>query len=467
MNRKIIAIVTALLVCVSGFSLAAAAENAAPPSAPEGAGTGTPPEGEPPDMPEGGTPPDMPTGGQPGTGGPDGFGGSGAVTQGTAANTIDADAEVSGETYTSAGDNENALRITGDVTVSLDGITVEKTAGSTDNTEDSDFYGQNAGLLATDGASVSIMGGAITTATDGGNAVFSYGEGTEISIVGSVIRTSKSHAGGIHIAGGGTLYAQDLDIRTEGSSAAAIRSDRGGGTMTVDGGTYVTNGTGSPAIYSTATVSVSNATLEANQSEAVVVEGKHSVSLSDSDLTSSMSGNFLSDIKDTTHAIMIYQSMSGDADVGQSSFDMAGGSITADADDLFYITNTACTVSLSDVTLNLAGDTLLRVAGNNGARGWGTAGSNGGVCTFTADGQAMEGVILVDEASALTLALQNGTAFTGTINPQGQAGTVSVTLAEGSTWTLTADAYITSFEGDTAGIAAGDYHLYVDGEQVI
>ena len=64
------------------------------------------------------------------------------------------------------------------------------------------------------------------------------------------------------MAGGGTLYGWDLDVETNGESSAAIRSDRGGGTMVVDGGTYVSNGVGSPAIYSTADIAVTTQRLQ-------------------------------------------------------------------------------------------------------------------------------------------------------------------------------------------------------------
>jgi len=73
------------------------------------------------------------------------------VNQGTSANTIDEDATIENESYSSDGDDENALRIT-DATVSLDSITVDKNGGSSSNTEDGDFYGMNAALLATNGA---------------------------------------------------------------------------------------------------------------------------------------------------------------------------------------------------------------------------------------------------------------------------------------------------------------------------
>ena len=395
-----------------------------------------------------------------------GFGGSGEVTNGTSANTITEDTEVDSETYISTGDDENALRVDG-ATVILKDITIEKTAGSSSNTEDGDFYGQNAGLLVLNGATATITGATVNTSVTNGNGVFSYGEGTVVNISDSTIRTTENNSGGIQTTGGGTMNAANLDVETQGNSAAAIRSDRGGGTVNVDGGSYVTNGTGSPAIYCTADISVSDATLTANASEGVVVEGKNSVALTDCDVTGNMSNTYNGDADENIHCIMIYQSMSGDADVGEATFSAEGGSITAKTGDMFYITNTDCEITLKDVAFTLANDVFLRVEGNSSSRGWGTEGANGGDVTLTADSQEFTGNILVDEISSLALTMKNGTSYEGAINPDGDGGTVDVTLDDNSTWTLTGDSYITSFDGDTSNITANGYHLYVNGEQVL
>ena len=395
-----------------------------------------------------------------------GFGGSGEVTNGTSANTITEDTEVDSETYTSTGDDENALRVDG-ATVTLKDITIEKTAGSSSNTEDGDFYGLNAGLLVLNGATATITGATVNTSVTNGNGVFSYGEGTVVNISDSTIRTTENNSGGIQTTGGGAMNAANLDVETQGNSAAAIRSDRGGGTVNVDGGSYVTNGTGSPAIYCTADISVSDATLTANASEGVVVEGKNSVALTDCDVTGNMSNTYNGDSDENIHCIMIYQSMSGDADVGEATFSAEGGSITAKTGDMFYITNTDCEITLKDVAFTLANDVFLRVEGNSSSRGWGTEGANGGDVTLTADSQEFTGNILVDEISSLALTMKNGTSYEGAINPDGDGGTVDVTLDDNSTWTLTGDSYITRFDGDTSNITANGYHLYVNGEQVL
>lgn len=393
-----------------------------------------------------------------------GFGGSSTMTNGTSANTIDSDSEITDEKYNSTSDDENALRIDG-ATVSLDGVTIEKTGGESSNTENGDFYGQNAGLLALNGATVTIDNATVNTTAVNGNGVFSYGEGTTVNISKSTIRTTNNNSGGIQTTGGGTTNATNLDVQTEGDSAAAIRSDRGGGNVNVTGGSYITNGIGSPAIYSTANIVVSDATLKANNSEAVVVEGKNSVSLTNCNLTGNMtSANQNSE--ENIHCVMIYQSMSGDAALGDATFTMNGGSLTSKKGDLFYVTNTNCDITLSDVALTLANDNLLTVAGNSSSHGWGTEGSNGGNVNFIAESQTMEGDMTCDSISTLNMTMKNATNFKGTINKTGATGTVSVTIDTDSTWTLTGDSYVTSFDGDLNNVNTNGYHLYVNGEQV-
>lgn len=288
--------------------------------------------------------------------GGNGFGGSGEVTNGTSVTTLTDDETISDSTYSSTGDDENALRIDG-AAVTLDGVTVSKSGGDSSNTEDGDFYGQNAALLALNGAQVTITGAEISSSAVNGNGVFSYGEETVVNISDSVIRTIERNSGGIQTTGGGTTNAENLDIQTEGASSAAIRTDRGGGTVNVSGGTYVTNGTGSPAVYCTADITVSDAVLTANSSEGIVVEGKNSVTLNDCTVSAKMVGTY-NDSSENIHAIMIYQSMSGDADVGTAYFTAEGGSITALAGDMIYVTNTHCIISLKGVDFTLADDSV-------------------------------------------------------------------------------------------------------------
>ena len=433
---------------------------------------GTPPDGNPPGEPPSGgmgTPPDGMGGG---FGGGTPPGGSTTSFEYTAAAEITEAASVSGEAYATETVDESALIVNTAEAVTLDNIAVSKT-GDSNGGDNCNFYGLNAALLVMGGSTTTITNATITSDANGANGVFSYGgnggqngatgDGTTVIISDSTISTTGNGSGGIMTTGGGTTYAYNLTVETSGGSSAPIRTDRGGGTVVVDGGSYTSNGLGSPAIYSTADITVSNATLTSNLSEGVCIEGKNSITLIDCDMTANntaMNGN--ATFLDT---IMIYQSMSGDADSGTSSFTMTGGSLTSLSGHLFHVTNTNAVINLSGMTLNNEGsDVLLSVCDD----GWSGA-SN--IATLNADAQQLQGTILVGDDSTLNLNLTNGSAFEGAIsgeitNAKGSAvsteiGAVNVTLDETSTWTLTADTYITSFSGNAENVISNGYTLYV------
>lgn len=361
------------------------------------------------------------------------------------------------ETITETGNETHAITADGS-DASYANIEVIKT-GSADGDE-ADFYGTNAAIYATNGATLDLTDIVVSSSDTHVNAVFSYGEGTTINISNSLIETSGNTSGGIMVTGGGTLNATNLYIHTTGNSSAAIRSDRGGGTENVSGGTYITDGVGSPVIYSTADVTVSDATLVSTSSQGIVVEGKNSVSLIDTDLTASNTSKN-SDKSDVYQAVMIYQSMSGDAAEGEANFSAEGGSITNLNGDIFFVNNTVASINLTGVTITNE-DTdgnFLRAA----AAGWGSEGSNGGHVTLNASDQDIDGDILVDEVSSLNFYLSDGSSFIGAINPSDEQGEVYVELTGGSTWTLTKDSYISSLSCDAGAINLNGHVLYVDG----
>ncbi len=417
-----------------------------------------------------GAPPDAPPGGF--GGGP---GGSSADIDYTAATEITSADTQENQSYASTAADESALLISTSGEVTVTNPTVTKT-GDSDGGDNCNFYGLNAAVLVKDGATVTITGGTISSDASGANGVFCYGgnggqngasgDGTTLIIRDTTITTTGNGSGGIMTTGGGVTYAYDLTVETSGQSSAPIRTDRGGGTVVVDGGTYTSNGLGSPAIYSTADITVSNATLVSNLSEGVCIEGKNSITLENCDLTANnTSRNSNARFLDT---IMIYQSMSGDADSGTSAFTMTGGTLTSKSGHVFHVTNTNAVITLSGVKIvnEDAADILLSVCDD----GWSGAGNT---ATLKAIGQTLNGTILVGDNSTLTLELTDGSAFTGCIsgaitNAAGETvstevGTVSVTLSGASTWTLTADTYISAFTGDASSVISNGHTLYVNG----
>ena len=452
-------------------------ESGTPPTPPDG--SMTPPDGgngQPPAKPDGEPParPDGENGGNGGFGGNTPPGGGTSSFEYTASTEITEAAETADQTYASETADESALIVNTSDAVTIVNPTVSKT-GDSNGGDNCNFYGLNAGLLVMGGSVTTITGGTIETSASGANGVFSYGgnggrngaegDGTTVIISDTEITTTGDGSGGIMTTGGGITLASNLTINTAGRSSAAIRTDRGGGTVVVDGGTYTTSGLGSPAIYSTADITVENATLVSNLSEGVCIEGMNSITLENCDMTAN---NTQCNGNATFHdTIMIYQSMSGDADSGTSSFTMTGGSLTSLSGHMFHVTNTHAVITLSGVNLvNEGSDVLLSVCDD----GWNGA-SN--IAELIADSQSLSGTLLVGSNSTLTLTLRNGSSFTGNVsgeieNAKGstvstEVGTVNVILDSTSTWTLTADTYISSFEGNAGSVFSNGYTLYVGG----
>ena len=346
----------------------------------------------------------------------------------------------------SENEDESAVLVDGGAKVVLNDFEITRKNNKSKGGDEASFYGVGAATLVTNGV-LNLNEGTITTNANGGAGVFAYGSGVA-NVNGVTIDTKKGTSGGIHVAGGGTLTASELVVNTAGESSAPIRSDRGGGTMTINGGSFTSNGSGSPAIYCTADITVNDATLIANNSEGICIEGLNTVTLNDAELTSNMPDQ---NQNDNTWSIIVYQSMSGDSKIGKGTFNMNNGVLTSKNGGIFYTTNTESEFNINSVEINPSPnfEYLLRATGNQNKRGWGNIGSNGAKCVFNAIEQEMSGKIIYDSISTLDLNLTKGTIYTGYIvkddSSAGGAssdGYANVTIDNQSEWIVTNDSYI-------------------------
>lgn len=363
------------------------------------------------------------------------------------------------QTYSSTTGGENALLVKGEE-LTLTNVTITKSGDSA--SEEADFYGTNAAVLATSGL-LTLNGGTVTTDGAHANALFAYDSG---SIVANNLKitTSRDNSGGIMVAGGGSITATDLTVATSGNSSAAIRSDRGGGVMNVVGGSYKTTGSGSPAVYSTANIMITDAELESTASEGVVVEGFNSVALFNTKLTDT--NTVLHGNSETYKNVFIYQSMSGDAKEGTGSFYAEDSVITTNKGDTVFITNTTAEIELKNTRIinNDTSSALLRAEAGK----WGRSGANGGNVTLTATRQVLEGDIILDNLSSLTMSLTESY-YMGAINTENTASSASVSLDATSNLILTGDTYLstlTNADSTNMNIYGSGYTLYVAGVAV-
>ena len=398
---------------------------------------------------------------------------SGSVSY-SSSKEIKSDETITSGDYTSSSSDKNAILVTGDVKANISNVTITKT-GDSDEGDSTSFYGTNSAVVAKSGANLTIKNATIETNATGANGVFSYGgsattsnsssDGTTINISDSKITTTKNNSGGIMTTGGGVMNATNLEINTAGISSAAIRSDRGGGTVNVSGGTYKTTGQGSPSIYSTADITVKNATLESTASEGVVIEGKNSVTLDTCTLTDT--NNKLNGQSTTYKNIFLYQSMSGDADTGTAEFTAKNSTITTNKGDTLYVTNTTASITLENNTIvnNDSTGNFLRIQKDS----WGKSGSNGGDVTLNLTNQKAIGNIVVDSISTLKMTMKGSSYYEGSINSDNTAKSIAIVLDKTSKIKLTSNSYVTSFENadlTNSNIDFNGYKLYVNGSSI-
>lgn len=335
----------------------------------------------------------------------------------------------SGQTYTSTGSDENAVQVTGG-TFTMTDCTVTKTGDYSESSDNTSFYGVNSAIYVGSTSSTTTLtmsGGTITTNAKGANAAFAYGYGV-LNISDVTIRNTESLSRGVHATGGGTIVGSNLDIVTEGSNSSVVATDRGGGTVSVDGGSYVTTGTDCAILYSTGTVSASNATGSSSQGEVGVIEGDNSITITNCTFSSGSS----------ERGLMILQSGSGDSEGYDGSITVTNSTITltnSSAPLCEIPTSMTGTLTLDGVTLTVPSGVLMYVDYNTR---WDTYGGTG------------------------YLILKNGT-YSGDVNADAY-GTVNVTVESTATWygALDATNEAKAATATVSGVWILDDDAYVD-----
>ena len=367
--------------------------------------------------------------------------------------------------YQTGSSDTSVVTVTNKGSLNLNNAVLTKSGGDTSNTEKSDFTGLNAAVLVSSASSLNLTNSDITSFAKGSNAIFVTGSSSKAYVENVTITTSKDSSRGLDATYSGTIEAHNVVINTAGDHCAAVATDRGEGTVTVYDSTLNTNGFGSPSIYSTGDIKVYDSTGSATASSAAVIEGKNSIVMDGCDFTTYSYGRTTKGID--CCAVMIYQSMSGDASVGTGSFSVSDSTLTVSPSSsvyssapFFFITNTDAEIYMQNTTLNYGSGILVNVSGNTGE--WGTSGSNGGDLTFTAVNQALSGRIYVDAISTLTLSLSSSS-LTSAINTANTAKSVSLSLDSASSWSLTGNSYLTVFtDSDTtlSNIQSNGYNIY-------
>lgn len=355
------------------------------------------------------------------------------------------------ESMTNTTADQNAFIGKNKAVIDIENSVFDKT-GDTTSDDNSNFRGQNAVVLGIEGSQINIKGSNITSNSKGSNAVFATGEGSVINVENTNIHTKSDSSRGLDATYKGTVNGKNLTITTEGAHSATLATDRGEGTITTEAAKLTTSGEGSPVIYSTGNIIVNNVNGIANNSEIGVVEGKNSITLTNSNVTGYKDNGF-----------MLYQSFSGDAENGIARLKAENNTLTTHATGAFlYVNNTTAEVDLSNNAISMPNtSTLVKAAADSR---WGKTGENGGHLTLRTSNQELSGNIMADSISTIALDMTNGSSLVGAVNTDNTAKEVTVKLSKDSNWILTGDSYVKSLNNeDTTGsnIHSNGYKLVV------
>ena len=355
------------------------------------------------------------------------------------------------ESMTNTTADQNAFIGKNKAVIDIENSVFDKT-GDTTSDDNSNFRGQNAVVLSIEGSQINIKGSNITSNSKGSNAVFATGEGSVINVENTNIHTKSDSSRGLDATYKGTVNGKNLTITTEGAHSATLATDRGEGTITAEAAKLTTSGEGSPVIYSTGNIIVNNVNGIANNSEIGVVEGKNSITLTNSNVTGYKDNGF-----------MLYQSFSGDAESGIARLKAENNTLTTHATGAFlYVNNTTAEVDLSNNVISMPNtSTLVKAAADSR---WGKTGENGGHLTLRTSNQELSGNIMADSISTIALDMTNGSSLVGAVNTDNAAKEVTVKLSKDSNWILTGDSYVKSLNNeDTTGsnIHLNGYKLVV------
>lgn len=381
------------------------------------------------------------------------------------------DTQLDDQNIASTEKDQNAIHIGGG-NVIVNNAIISRINAASKESENALHYGVGSVILATNGTGF-ISKTNINSEANAATGAFAYGS-AKIYMADTDVTTALNGAHGLETAETGKLYAWNMNVHTLGNGSSPVYTGPGGGTFVLDGGSYVSSGLKSPAVRCAGDVALANADFTAEQSEAAVVENGSTLTVTGSNLTGDMR---VSEDHSFLWTVLLYQNGTKDPAVS-TNFHMKDGSVVSKGGGMFYVTNTAGNIYLENVTLKpfKNSDFLLRCTGNADKVTWGTPNNNGAVCNLTAVKQQLEGNIVWDRLSEVSLYVKDGSGFTGAFlrddTHKTGKGFADLYLGEGCTWTVAGDSVlsrlynagtITDTSGNTVTVKKADGTVIMGG----
>ena len=391
------------------------------------------------------------------------------------------------ESYTATETDENAALVQNGGALTLKCALLQKSGDDTDG-DRCNFYGVNSILTAVgEDSRAYVSDSSLASTSAGSNGIFAT-DGATVFAYNTSIDTTADNSRGLDATYSGTIIADKLDISTAGDHCAGIATDRGGGSISVTDTDISTEGSGSPILYSTGDIEVSDLTATATGSQIAGMEGLNTILIKNSTLKSTITAATASD--PVANGVIIYQSTSGDAEAttGETAtFQAVKSTLSSNiqSGSMFYLTNTSANIVLKKTTLDFdSSKAALITAEGNDSNNWGQAGSNGATVTFTGIKQTLEGNVVADTISSIDLYLTKGSTWTGITQIEDNAAGVStsespitVNIDKSSTWVVTGNCTLSNLnvakggkvvdkDGKTVTVVAGG-RTVVEGESDI
>ena len=334
--------------------------------------------------------------------------------------------------------------------ISLKNSNINKESGDSSKIEDSELYGVNAAILNQEG-NINIVGGQITSKPKGSVGLF-LTNGANGVIKEMSITTSGDSSSGIVSTYDGIVNAQIVTINTNGANSHALSvNEKGLRILCEDRCTLNTKGQGSHLIYlkgeQSGSVEAKNSIGTSENAKIAVIDGTNNFSLNDnSNFKCSGAPN---DKENEQCAIMLYQSgnkyhLANSFNCKDSTFEILESSKYYSTSPIFFITNNQAAVTLENCNIKYGSDKFMVIKATDK---WGEKGSNGGTAILTLTNQNIEGDLITDADSSLSIILKNSN-IKGKINPTNTAKFVTIVLDRTSSITITGNSYCTSINNE-------------------
>lgn len=345
--------------------------------------------------------------------------------------------DLSGETVLNNKAGESTIYITHE-DIHISNVVINKEGDlSNDNIETSELHGINSAVLV-NGGNLELLGGSISTSAKGGTALFVTNSGEVIITDTKITSKGSSSARGLHSTYSGEIKANTIEISTTGSSCPALSASKSG-IISCIGCELSTSGESSPLIYSASDITLIDTKGTSNAAQAVVVEGKNSVSLKTSQLKCSANGfkgkNDQSGVSIFDTEFDKYSSSVSKFICEESTIEIITSSSYFSSAPMFYVANTKADIELNKCKFSYGSKIFINI----GKGSW----ENGATVTLNLINQEIVGDIVVDSKSSLDLILINSS-IKGKINNAKTAHSLTITMKSGSKIILTGDSYYTS-----------------------